>query len=118
MLEGEYFLREVLINSLYKVNGHFDHILGYLCCTRVMYHYQKSQECFQNRFLSRPVCLGGFRGLGRTAHSVVEVRGGFMPSQHGAWPPCMAIASDQAVVEFKLSRLLYSRLNVHKKSYV
>ena len=35
------------------MNGHFNHIhiLGYLSYTRVMYHYQKSQECFQNRFL-------------------------------------------------------------------
>ena len=33
------------------MKGYFNHILGYLNCTRVMYHYQKSQECFQNKFL-------------------------------------------------------------------
>ena len=33
---------------------------------------------------------------------------------HGAWPPCMAVASGWAVVGFSL----YSRLSVHMKSYV
>ena len=37
---------------------------------------------------------------------------------HGAWPPCMAVASGRAVVGFKLARLLFRRLNMHMKSYV
>ena len=31
---------------------------------------------------------------------------------HDAWPPCMAVASDRAVVGFKLARLVFRRLNM------
>ena len=46
--------------------------------------------------------LGGFRGFGQTTHSLVDVREGtciFMALGH----LCMAIASGQAVVRFKLA---------------
>ena len=35
---------------------------------------------------------------------------------HGAWPPCIAVASGRAVIGFKLARLLFRRLNM--KLYV
>ena len=51
---------------------------------------------------NRPLSGGGPRGCMRL---------------HGAWPPCMIVASGRAVVGFKLARLLFCTLNMHMKNY-
>ena len=60
---------------------------------------------------------GGVQGV-RTNHSHSGRGPQGCMCLHGAWPPCMAIASGRAVVTFKLARLLFRRLNMHRKSYV